>query len=59
MFTVLEDDDMDGEEPSSEDEDEDDQSPRARLMRGILQAGRPVQEGQVSDEDNPRIRRRQ
>ena len=38
---------------SSEDEDEDDQSPRARLLRGILQAGRPVQENQASEEDNP------
>ena len=44
MFTVLEDDDVDEEELASEDEDEDDQSPRARLMRGILQAGKPVQE---------------
>ena len=38
---------------SSEDEDEDDQSPRARLLRGILQAGRPVQENQASEKDNP------
>ena len=44
---------MDEEEPAAEDEDEDAQSPRARLMKGILQAGRPVQESQISDEDNP------
>ena len=52
MFTVLEEDDMNEEEPTSEDEDEDDQSPRARLLRGILQAGRPVQEDQASEEDS-------
>ena len=53
IITVLEEEDVDEEEPASEedeeepaseeDEEEDDQSPRARLMRGILQAGRPVQ----------------
>ena len=53
MFTVLEAGDVNEEEPASEDEDEDDQSPRARLLRGILQAGRPVQENQASEEDNP------
>ena len=53
MFTVLEEDDVDEEEPASEDEEEDDQGPRARLLRGILQAGRPVQEGQPPDEDDP------
>ena len=37
---------------SSKDEEEDDQSPRARLMRGILQAGRLVQDDQPP-EDNP------
>ena len=52
MFTVLEDEDIAEEEPASEDEDKDNQSPRARLMRGILQAGRPAQENQESDEDN-------
>ena len=53
MFTVLEEGNVDEEEPASEDEEEDDQSPRARLLRGILQAGRPVQENQASEEDNP------
>ena len=48
MFTFLEEDNRDEEEPASEDEEEDDQSPRARLLRGILQAGRPVQENQAS-----------
>ena len=38
---------------AKEDEDEDDQSPRARVLREILQAGRPVQENQASEEDNP------
>ena len=54
MFTVLEEEDTAEEVPASEDkdEDEDDQSPRARLMRGILQAGRPVQEDHESDEDS-------
>ena len=40
MFSVLEEEDAAEEMPASEDED--DQSPRARLMRGILQAGRPT-----------------
>ena len=43
MFTVLEEEDAAEETPASEDEDEDDQSPRARLMRGILQARRLAQ----------------
>ena len=52
MLTVLEEEDMDEEEPASEDdEEEDDQSPRARLMRGILQAGRPVQDDQPPEDD--------
>ena len=51
MFTVQEEDNVDEEEPASEDEDEDDRSPRARLLSGILQAGRPVQENQASEED--------
>ena len=52
IFTVLEEDHMDEEEPASEDEDEDDQSPRARLLRGILQARRPGLGNQASEEDN-------
>ena len=54
MFSVLEEEDAAEEVPASEDEDEDeeDQSPRARLMRGILQAGRPTEENQVSDESS-------
>ena len=54
IFTVLEeeDDDMDEEDPASEDEEEDDQSPRARLLRGILQAGRPVQDDQPPEDDS-------
>ena len=43
MFTVLEEEDAAEETPASKDEDEDDQSPRARLMRGILQARRLAQ----------------
>ena len=35
MFSVLEEEDAEEEVPASEDEDEEDQSPRARLMRGI------------------------
>ena len=50
MFTVLKEDAAAKEELASENEDEDDESPRARLMRGILQAGRPVQESQASEE---------
>ena len=52
MFTVLEEDDMNETEPTSEDEDKDDQSPRARLLRGILRARRPVQEDPASEEDS-------
>ena len=48
VFTVLEEEDATEEVPASEDED--DQSPRARLMRGILQAGEPAKENQESDE---------
>ena len=51
IFTVLEEDDVDEEEPTSEDEEEDDQSSRARLMRGILQAGRLVQDDQPPEDD--------
>ena len=52
IFTVQEEDDEDEEVPASEDdEEEDDQSPRARLMRGILQAGRPVQDDQPPEDD--------
>ena len=51
IFTVLEEDDVDGEEPASEDEEEDNQSPRARLLRGILQAGRSVQDDQPPEDD--------
>ena len=52
IFTVLEEGDATEEMPTSEDvdEDKDDQSPRARLMRGILQAGEPAKENQESDE---------
>ena len=55
IFTVLEEEDATKEMPASEDvdEDEDDQSPRARLMSGILQAGGPAEENQESDEDSP------
>ena len=54
IFTVLEEEDTAEEMPATEDKDEDeeDQSPRARLMRGILLAGGPAQENQESDEDN-------
>ena len=52
MFTVMEEEDVAEEAPASEDEDEDDQSPRARLMRGILQAGRPAQESHESAVDS-------
>ena len=54
IFTVQEEKDAAEEMPASKDkdDDEDDQSPRARLMRGILQARRPAQENQESDEDN-------
>ena len=53
IFTVLEEeeDDVDEEEPASEDEEEDDQSPRARLLRGILQAGKLVQDDQPPEDD--------
>ena len=51
MFTVME-EDVAEEAPASKDEDEDDQSPRARLMRGILQAGRPAQESHESAVDS-------
>ena len=50
MFTVLKEDAAAKEELASENEDEDDESPRARLMRGILQAGRSVQGRQTSEE---------
>ena len=33
IFTVLDEDDTDEGQPASEDEDEDDQSPRTRLLR--------------------------
>ena len=40
MLTVLEEDNVDEEEPASEvDEEEDDQSPRARLMGGFFKRG--------------------
>ena len=42
---------MDEEGTSSEDEEEDDQSPRARLLKGILQAGKPVQEDRLPEDD--------
>ena len=52
MFTILEEDDVDEEKPASEDdEEEEDQSPRVRLLRGILQAGRPVQDDQPPEDD--------
>ena len=51
IFTVLEEDDVDGEEPASKDEEEDDQSPRAKLLRGILQAGRSVLDDQPPEDD--------
>ena len=52
MFTVLGEDDVDEEKPASEeDEEEDDHSPRARLLRGILQAGKPVQDDQPPEDD--------
>ena len=52
IFTVLDDEDEDEEAPTSaDDEDEDDQSPRARLLRGILQAGKPVQDVQPPEDD--------
>ena len=53
-FTVLEDEDADEdaaeEKPASEDEEDD--SPRVRLLRGILQAGRFPGETQESEEDS-------
>ena len=53
MFTVLEEENVDEEKPASEDdEEEDDQSPRARVMRGILQAGRSVQDDQPPEDDS-------
>ena len=51
MFTVLEDEDVAEEAPASKEEDEDDQSPRTRLMRGILQARRSTQDSREYDED--------
>ena len=53
-FTVLEEEEA-GEDAAEEkpaSTDEEDQSPRARLMRGILQAGRIPGENQESKEDS-------
>ena len=56
MFTVLqkeeEVEDAAEEMPASEDKIEDDQSPRVKLMRGILQAGGFPEENQESNEDS-------
>ena len=49
-FSVLEEGDATEEVPTSEDEE--DQSPRERLMRGILQAGGLTEENQESDENS-------
>ena len=59
MFTVLDKEDEEGEEdeeakedkPASKDEEED-ESPGARLMRGILEAGRSPKEAQENSKDS-------